>query len=104
MIWSVLSFKLIYHYKNSIFNSSSGFWGLIGENEAEEKESIDIEFTEQKSDPENDQKVINFRRSDVKKEDEEDIVKSNLFEGLQKQVNEEISQKATGGLLDDYTV
>ena len=43
------------------------------ENEDEEKESINIEFTERKTDPENDENAIDFRWSDVQEDDEEDI-------------------------------
>ena len=67
----------------------------LEENEEEEKEAIDIEFTEQKIDTDNDENVIDFRWSDVKGEDEEDIAKAKLIESLQKQADEEIfSQKS----------
>ena len=42
------------------------------ENE-EEKEAIHIEFSEQIVGPENNQNAFDFKRSDVQKEDEEDI-------------------------------
>ena len=51
------------------------------ENEDEEKEQIDIEFTEQKADPENDENAIDFRWSDVQ-EEEVDIDKANFIESL----------------------
>ena len=38
-----------------------------------------IKFTEQKGDPENDKNAIDFRLSDVQKDDEEDIIKANLI-------------------------
>ena len=55
--------------------------------EEEEKETVELEFTEQKANPEN---AINFRWPDIRGEDEEDIVKANLIENLQKQADEEI--------------
>ena len=42
-------------------------------NEDQEKEAIDIVFTDQKTDPENDEIAIDVRRSDVHEEDEENI-------------------------------
>ena len=49
--------------------------------------------------------MINFRWSDVKGEDEEDIAKAKLIESLQKQADEEIfSKKVTGGLFDYYGI
>ena len=45
----------------------------------EEKEPIDIEFTEQNADFENN---IDFRLYDVQEEDEEDIVLAYLIESL----------------------
>ena len=77
----------------------------LEENEEEEKEAIDIEFTEQKADTDNDENVIDFRWSDVKGEDEEDIAKAKLIESLQKQADEEIfPKKVTGGLFDYYGI
>ena len=42
-----------------------------------------------KSDPNNYENVINFRWSDVKEEDEEDIALANFIEGFQKQTDKE---------------
>ena len=47
-------------------------------------------FSEKKVDTDNDENLINFRRSDVKGENEEDIAKANLIESLQNQTDEEI--------------
>ena len=47
--------------------------------ENEEDEAIDIKFTEQKADTDNDKNMIDFKWSDVKGEDEEDIAKANLI-------------------------
>ena len=76
------------------------------ENDEEEKEPIDIEFTEQKSDPYNDENTIDFRWSDVQEEeDEEDTTLAHFIESLQKQTDEEIFQKkVTGWLLDDCII
>ena len=41
---------------------------------------------------------------DVQEEDEEDIAKANFIESLQKQTDEEIFQKKTKGLIDDYGI
>ena len=65
----------------------------LEENEEEKKEPINIEFTEQKKDPYNNENAIEFRWSGVKKEDEEDIALANLNESLQKQTDEEIFPK-----------
>ena len=47
--------------------------------------------------------MIDFRCSDVKGKDEEDIDDANLIENLQKHADEEkLSIKVTGGLLDCY--
>ena len=43
------------------------------EKDEKEKEPINIELTEQKTDPYNDENAIDFRWSDVQEEDEEDI-------------------------------
>ena len=60
-------------------------------NDVKEKEPIDIEFTEQKTDYYIDENAIDFRWSDVKEEgDEEDIALANFSESLQKQTDEEI--------------
>ena len=59
------------------------------ENEDEEKEPIIIQFTEQNTDFDNNENAIDFRWSDVKEEDEEDIALANFIESLQKQTDEE---------------
>ena len=56
----------------------------LEKNDEEEKEAIDIEFSEQKADTDNDENMIDFRWSDVQEEDEEDIAEANLIESLQK--------------------
>ena len=61
--------------------------------ENEEKEPIDIEFTERKVGSENDENAIKFRLSDVQEENEEIITNDNLIEILQKQTDEEIFPK-----------
>ena len=63
-------------------------------NEEEEKEPINIEPTEQKTEPYNDENAINFRWSYVTEEDEEDIALANFIESLQKQTDEENFQKS----------
>ena len=45
----------------------------LKKNDDEEKESISIELTEQKAEFYNDENAIEFKWSDVKEEDEEDI-------------------------------
>ena len=54
------------------------------ENDEEEKDPIDFELTEQKTDPYNDENAIDLRWSD-EKEEEEDIALANFVESLQKQ-------------------
>ena len=61
--------------------------------EEEGKEVVGIELTEQNADPENDENAIEFRWSDIWGEDEEDIVKANLIESLQRQDAEQFFQK-----------
>ena len=63
------------------------------ENDEEEKEPINTEFTEQKTEPYNDENAIEFRWSGVKEEDEEDIALTNFIECLQKKTDEEIFSK-----------
>ena len=63
------------------------------ENDEEEKEPIHIELTFGKSDLDNTKNTIDFRWSDVKEEDEEDIALANFIESLQKQTEEEIFSK-----------
>ena len=53
-------------------------------------EPIDLEFAEQKIDPDNDENAIDFRWSDVQEEDKEDIALVNFIESLQNQTDEEI--------------
>ena len=53
------------------------------------KEPINIELTEQKADPYNDENAFDFKWSGVKEEDEEDIAPENFIESLQKQTDEE---------------
>ena len=65
----------------------------LEENE-EEKELINIELSEQKANPYNDENAIDFRLSNVQEEDEEDIVLTNFIENLQKQTDEENFQKS----------
>ena len=62
------------------------------ENDEEEKEPIDIEFTEQKTDPENNENVIDFRWSDVQ-EDEEDIALVNFIENYKSKLMRKKFQK-----------
>ena len=53
----------------------------LEENDEEEKEPIDIELTEQKINPYNDENDIDFKWSDVK--EEEDIALTSFIESLQ---------------------
>ena len=57
------------------------------------RELVEIEFTEQKFDSENDENIIDFKLSDISGEDDEGIPKDNSIESLQKQVDEEIFTK-----------
>ena len=57
----------------------------LEENDEEEKEPINIEFTEQKTDPFNDENAIDFKWSDEQEEDEKDIALANFIESLQKE-------------------
>ena len=70
------------------------------ENDEEEKEPINIEFTEQKTDPYNDENAIDFRWSDAKEEeDEEDIALTSFSEKLAKAIRwGNFSKKVTGWL------
>ena len=61
----------------------------MDENDEEEKEPINIDLTEQKTDPYNDENAIDFRWSDVKEENEIDIALTSFIESLQKQTDEE---------------
>ena len=55
----------------------------LEENDEEEKEQINIELNEQKTDPYNDEIANDFKWSDVKEEDDEDIALANFIESLQ---------------------
>ena len=57
------------------------------ENDEEEWESINFELTERKADPHNDENAIDFKWSDTKEEDEEDIALVNFIQSLQKQAD-----------------
>ena len=66
----------------------------LEENDEEEKEPINIELTDQKTDPYNDENSIDSKWSDLTEEDEEDIALANFIESLKKkQTDEEIFQK-----------
>ena len=52
------------------------------ENDEEEKESINIELTDQKTVPYNDENSIDSKWSDSTEEDEEDIALVNFIESL----------------------
>ena len=55
------------------------------ENDEDEKEPINIDLTEQKTDPFNDGNAIDFKLLNVKEEeDEEDIALVNFIESLKK--------------------
>ena len=58
------------------------------------KEIIDIEFTEQKIDPDNDKIVIELRWFGVQEEFEEDIALANLIENYKSKLMMEFSQKS----------
>ena len=64
----------------------------LEKNDEEEKKPINIEFTEQKIDPYNDENAIDFKWSDVQ-EDEEDIALNNFIESLQIQNDEDFFPK-----------
>ena len=66
-------------------------WNLIkyngnnlDENDEEEKKPINIELTDQKIDPYNDENSIDSKWSDVTEEDKEDIALANFIESLKK--------------------
>ena len=65
----------------------------LEEIDEEEKKPINIELTEQKTDPCNDENVIYSKKLDSTEEDEEDIALANFIESLQKQTDEEILPK-----------
>ena len=56
----------------------------LEENDEEEKEPINIELTDQKSYPYNDENSIDSKWSDLQDEDEEDIALANFIESLKK--------------------
>ena len=64
----------------------------LEENE-EVKEPIDIELTEQKTDPYNDENAIDFRWSEVQKEDEKDIALAKFIESMKSKLMRKIFQK-----------
>ena len=76
----------------------------LEENNEEEKESINIELTEKKKDPYNNENAIDFRWSGVKEEDEEDIALANFGECLQKQTDEEIFPKSNWIIAVSYLI
>ena len=57
------------------------------------KEPINIELTDHKTDPYNDENSIDSKWSDLTEEDEEDIALANFIESLQMQTDEEIFSK-----------
>ena len=67
----------------------------LEENEEEEKKPINIELTDQKTDPYNDENSIGSKLSDVIEEDEEDNALANFIESLKKkQTDEKLFQKS----------
>ena len=66
----------------------------LGVNEEEEKEPINIEPTEQKTEPYNDENAIDFRLSGVQYEDEKDITLANLIENYKSKLMRKIFQKS----------
>ena len=89
------------HTMSRIFHKNFGNWktswkalikykgNRLEENDEEEKEPINTELTEQKTDPYNDENAFDFKWSNVQEEDEEDIALANFIESLQKQTDEE---------------
>ena len=59
------------------------------ENDGEEKKPINIELTDQKTDPYNDENSIESKWSDLTEEDEEDIALANFIESLKKKQTDE---------------
>ena len=55
----------------------------LEDNDEEENEPINIELTEQKTYPYNDENAVDFKWSDVKEEDEIDIALANFIKCLQ---------------------
>ena len=68
----------------------------------EVREEVGIEFIEQKSDPKNNENVIEFSWLEIQGKDEENIAKINLIGSLQKQADVEIFPKRVTGKLFDY--
>ena len=67
----------------------------LEENDEEENKPINIELTDQKTDPYNDENFIESKWSDVTEEDEEDIALANFIESLKKkQTDEKLFQKS----------
>ena len=56
----------------------------LEENDEEVKEPINIELTDQKTDPYNDENSIDSKWSDLSEEDEEDVALANFIESLNK--------------------
>ena len=56
----------------------------LEENDEEEKEPINIELTDKKTDHYNDENSIDSKWSDLTEEDEEDIALANFIESLKK--------------------
>ena len=54
-----------------------------------EKQTIDIEFIDQLVDSKSDENTIDFKWSEIHKEDEEEIAKTNLIENLLKKADYE---------------
>ena len=61
----------------------------LEENDEEEKEPINIELTEQKTDPYNDENSIDSKWSDLTEEDEENIDLDIFIESLKKKQTDE---------------
>ena len=70
--WSVAEILIKYNSNN------------LEENDEEEKEPINIELTDQKIDPYNDENAIDSKWSDLTEENEEDIALANFIESLNK--------------------
>ena len=65
------------------------------ENDEEEKEPINIELTEHKTDPYNDENTIDFKLSNVKEEDLEDIALANFIENCKSKLMRKFPKKVT---------
>ena len=75
--------KILIKYKNN----------NLEEIDEEEKEPINIELTDKKTEPYNVENYIDSKWSDLTEEDEEDIALANFIESLKKQTDEEIFPK-----------